>query len=321
MIRVLNVLFDDRYGGPQKRAIQVARALAGRVETLLCLPDRSGNAAAIAEREGVAVRRLCFERIPRLRNWRQVARWFLHLPRDTRRFVALYRGEGPDVVHVNGVFFLPPALAAKLTRTPLVWHLNDTVMPAGLARVFGFVVRRLADQVVVSSRAVAGHYHVLGSQPEVLYPPVDPSALALPPRTRRDLQRTPYRIGLIANWNPEKGVEHFIRAAARVREQVGDNLELVFAGGKYASQADYCRRASPQQPSQPRRQQGRLVERSFHPLGQAAPGRVQNTRHPGRHPISLSHPWVFLPGGLPAGFRSGQRSHRSWCFHFPVIPR
>ncbi|MFQ5724199.1 MAG: glycosyltransferase family 4 protein [Terriglobia bacterium] len=242
MIRVLNVLFDDRYGGPQKRAIQVARALAGRVETLLCLPDRSGNAAAIAEREGVAVRRLCFERIPRLRNWRQLARWFLHLPRDTRRFVALYRGEGPDVVHVNGVFFLPPALAAKLTRTPLVWHLNDTVMPAGLARVFGFVVRRLADQVVVSSRAVAGHYHVLGSQPEVLYPPVDPSALALPPRTRRDLQRTPYRMGMIANWNPEKGVEHFIRAAARVREQVGDNLELVFAGGKYASQADYCRR-------------------------------------------------------------------------------
>ena len=242
MIRVLNVLFDDRYGGPQKRVVEVGRRLAGRVETILCLPDRGGNTAAIASQAGLPVRRVAVGPIPRISNPFRVVRWLLHLPGDTLRYARMYRRERPHVVHVSGAFFLPPALACGLTRTPLVWQLNDVSTPRTLAYPLGAIVRLLATRVVVSASAAARHYGVAGAAPEVFYPPVDASALAVlkPPASRGP--QTHYRVGLMANWNPDKGVEYFIRALALVRHELGDRLEVIFAGGQYDTQTAYCAR-------------------------------------------------------------------------------
>ena len=241
-MRVLNVLFDDRFAGPQKRVILIASALRRHgVETVLCVPARDGDAPAAAENEGIAVRRVPCERIPRPRELSRVARWLFSLPGDTRRFLSLFRRERPEVVHVNGAFFWPPVLAARLARAPLLWHLNDIVVPRPFAPLFGALVRLLANQVVVSSEAVAAHYGVLGTAPAVFYPPVQPDPAAVP-RRRTGCDPRPFRVGLIAHWNAEKGIEYFVRAAARVREQLGDKLEVVFAGAKYATQRDYCQR-------------------------------------------------------------------------------
>jgi glycosyltransferase involved in cell wall biosynthesis len=145
-------------------------------------------------------------------------------------------------VHVSGAFFLPPALACGITRTPLVWQLNDASTPRALAWPLGAIVRLLATRVVVSASAAARHYGVVGVEPAVFYPPVDVAALAVvqPPASRGPRER--YRVGLMANWNPDKGVEYFIRAMAHVRRELGDRLEVVFAGGQYDTQTAYCAR-------------------------------------------------------------------------------
>ncbi len=49
------------------------------------------------------------------------------------------------------------------------------------------------------------------------------------------------RVGLVANWNPLKGVEYFVRAAALVRERMGE-VEVVFAGARLATHEEYARR-------------------------------------------------------------------------------
>jgi glycosyltransferase involved in cell wall biosynthesis len=49
------------------------------------------------------------------------------------------------------------------------------------------------------------------------------------------------RLGLVANWNPTKGIEHFVRACALLREDSDTRLEIVFAGAKPTTQSDYCR--------------------------------------------------------------------------------
>ena len=236
----MNVLFDDRYGGPPKRVIEVAGKLSERgVRTALCLPAGSGNAAGVARKAGMPVYQLGFERVPRPSDPGRVARWFIRLPGDVRRFLGLYRREHPDVVHVNGAFFLAPAVAAKLARVPLVWHLNDTVVPASVAPVFGVLVRALADRVVVAAEAVARHYGVASKPHAVIHAPVDVDVFHV---TERTLEKKTRGIGLIGNWNPLKGLEYFVRAAALVREKHEREVEVVFAGARLESHAEYARR-------------------------------------------------------------------------------
>ena len=181
-----------------------------------------------------------FERIPRPTDLKRVFNWMVRLPRDIRHFIALFRIEQPDVVHVNGAFFVSPAIAAKLVRRPLVWHLNDTMLPRKAARLFGVPVRLLADKVVASASEVALHYSIPPRLYEVLYPPVDVEYFKASPPEERDL--SVQRIGLVGNWNPVKGLEYFVRAAAQVRKGTENDVEIVFAGARLATHADYARK-------------------------------------------------------------------------------
>ncbi|MGB3680993.1 MAG: glycosyltransferase family 4 protein [Rubrobacteraceae bacterium] len=244
-MKVVNVLFDDRYGGPQKRVLQVAKSLAGcGVQTVLCLPEGKGNTASIALEGGVDVSRVPFGRIPRPRELTNVLRWLFGLPGDVRRFMELFRRELPDVVHVNGAFFLAPAIAAKLAKIPLVWHLNDTVVPSRAAVVFGVLVRGLADRIVVAAEAVAKHYAVTASSYTVIYAPVDIEGFLVAGTEPGGTESggTVARVGLVANWNPLKGLEYFVRAAALVRYELGSEVEFVIAGARLDTHSGYAHR-------------------------------------------------------------------------------
>jgi glycosyltransferase involved in cell wall biosynthesis len=240
-VHVFNVLFDDRFGGPSKRVLLTARRMReGGFSTTLVLPEGRGNVAEIAREAGVPVVRLAFSRIPRPRNLLRVLLWLLRLPIDVSRFLRLYQRQRPDVVHVNGAFFFAPAWASRLAGIPLVWHLNDVLVPRAVAPLFGAHVRLLASQVVVSARAVGIHYGVASARSTVLFPPVDVEAVR--PRQERLGASGPVRIGLIANWNPIKGVDFFVRAAAEVHTRLGDDLRVVFAGARLSTYEEYRQR-------------------------------------------------------------------------------
>lgn len=239
-MRILNIVFEDRIGGPTRRIVKVGKRLSSSgVETLLCLPLGTGNAAEYAEEAGVAVRRVEFERIPRPTDARRVLRWMVLVPRDIFHFAQIFHEERPDVVHVNGAFFVTPAIAAKLLSIPVVWHLNDTVVPRTVAPVFGGFVGRVADRVVVAAEAVATHYGVTGFPYEVIHAPVDVEQFE---GLERDRARKPPRVGLIANRLPTKGVEYFIEAADLVRRRA--DVEFVLAGAPFPNHMDYYRRTN-----------------------------------------------------------------------------
>lgn len=238
-MRVLNVVFEDRIGGPTRRIVRVgSRLLADGVDTVLCLPDGTGNAADFARECGIEVRRTRFERIPRPSDLRRVLRWTALAPRDVWRFARLFRQEGADVVHVNGAFFVAPGIAAKLLGIPVVWHLNDTLMPRSVAPIFGGFVRLMATRIVVAAEAVARHYGVSGAAHEVIYAPVD---LAQFKDITRGEDRGEPRVGLLANRLPTKGVEYFIEAASLIRERRRD-VKFTMAGAKFPNHLDYYAR-------------------------------------------------------------------------------
>lgn len=238
-MRILNVVFEDRIGGPTRRIVRVgSRLLEYGVDTVLCLPDGSGNAADFARESGVEVRRIRFERIPRPSDLRRVLRWMALTPRDIWRFAELFRREDADIVHVNGAFFIAPGIAAKLLGIPIVWHLNDTIVPRRVAPVFGNFVRVVATRIVAAAEAVAQHYGVSTVAHEVIYAPVD---LAQFDEVAREGVRGEMRVGLLANRLPTKGVEYFIEAAGLIRKR-RQEARFVIAGAKFPNHADYYER-------------------------------------------------------------------------------
>lgn len=241
-MRVLNVLFDDRYAGPLKQIIEVAKGLRSEgIETVLCLPDGRGNAEAFAQRAGLEIRRVSFRKLPVLQPWR-LASWTVLLLRDVRRFIALYRHEAPDVIHVNGAVFWPPAFAARLAGIPLVWHLQDTVVPRKLAPFIGKVAHTAADELVVAAKAVAVHYSVQNVPHHVVYPPVSAEYFEIERLGTLPTNDTIRRVGLVANWNPLKGIEYFIEAMGKVRDRFHGNLSIELIGPRLSTQIGYAQK-------------------------------------------------------------------------------
>jgi len=207
------------------------------------MPEGSGEAAALAVEAGLRVRRADFRRIPRPSNPCAVLRWIASLPRDVKRLGEVFRTERAEVVHVNGAFFFAPAIAAKTSGLPLVWHLNDTIVSRKMAWVLGQTVRLLADRIVVAAEAVARHYGVSRAPHDVVYAPVDVERFDWRLRRGRRGRNSRVRVGCVANWYPVKGIEYFLRACALLRDVLGgERLEIVLVGSKLETQPKYCRK-------------------------------------------------------------------------------
>ena len=241
MIKVYNVLFDDRYGGPQKRVISIAKYLYGSsVHTVLCIPDRGGIAEEQAQRSGVAVKRIPMGRMPKLGHWHEVFFWTFTALMDTARFIATFRKDVPDIVHVNGAVFFPPAIAAKACGIPLIWHLNDTLLPRLLSKILGAVISMLSSCVVCSCESVTRHYGLIDANCVVLRAPVDLNAYYSIGEDDSDGRDNTISIGIIANWNPLKGLDTFVRAMAVVNEKSEYKIRGYIAGAKLDTYTEYA---------------------------------------------------------------------------------
>lgn len=245
-IRALNLMFDDRYSGPVKRILKSAQAMRNLGVVLeIAIPDRGGNAEIEAQREGVAVYRIKIRRFPKLSKPFHILRWALGLPLEIIRIGRFLHRNNPDIVNLSGAFFIAPAIAARLLRIPLVWHLNDTVFSMRISFFLGFVVRALANCVVAQGEAVADHYRLPKGTYELVYSHVDTNHFApleVPRSDRKtDIHHTA-RVGIIANWSPLKGLEYFLEAAKRIRASVGSDVRFVIVGARLDTQQEYADR-------------------------------------------------------------------------------
>jgi glycosyltransferase involved in cell wall biosynthesis len=237
-MRVANFIFEDRIVGPVKRIINLGKLLDGYgVETILCIPDRHGYGEEYAKKRGVNVVRVKIARIPKPDKFLGILKWFLLQPLDVARICSLLKSIKPDIVHVNAIYFLAPVLSAKLLGIPVVWHLNDILLKGTIARFAKYLPIFLADQIVVSSKAVATHFGLKENDYEILYAPVDTAYLK---NTLRSPESNKYRIGIISNWIPIKGHEYFIRAMYLLKEKLGKReLEIILAGAEFDSHSDF----------------------------------------------------------------------------------
>ncbi len=238
--RVLHVLFDDRLGGAQRRIISSARGLKDQqIETQIVFPDRGGRAVEIARREGIQIHLINIRKIPRPKNPIQILKWIIAFPFEVFKFSCLYKNTNPDVVNVSGAFFLAPGVAARMQNIPVVWHLNDTSIHKFVAPAFGRIVLYLAQAIVAQGYSVATHYGLKNENYHCFYSGVDNNKFS-PSKASSNVLRRKFHIGMLANWNPIKGLDIFVSAAHIVNAQQKD-VTFVIAGPKLDTQKVYAK--------------------------------------------------------------------------------
>lgn len=248
-ITVLNIVPDERLGGPQRRVFEVARRLQERnIETIVVMPHGEDTYASILDQAGVGHRQMgCFRRLPRPDSIRSLVAWLLcALPAALLVFL-LVRREKADVVHVNGILNVQGALAARLAGAKLVWHINDVRDLGSIRWPLRILLRSWADWIIMASAAAWANWFGDGtgepSNMTVLYPPVDtdefcPLEDPLPIRRELGIADGEKVVGIVGNMNPAKGHEHFLAAAKVVRDVVSD-VRFLVVGQSLDSQQAY----------------------------------------------------------------------------------
>jgi glycosyltransferase involved in cell wall biosynthesis len=248
-VRVLWINPFPVFGGPHNTVLTLNEPLqAAGVESVFLLPTEPGSAADRLRAGNVEVLTTRLHRLRRTLDPRRHAALVGHAPSEVAAIRALMRDVRYDVVVLMGLTNPHGALAARLEHTPLVWQILDTATPPAVRAALMPLVRRWSDAVMFNGHALE-EAHCGGrplSPPVTIYTaPVDTDRFHPRSAAERALLRAELGIpsdasvvGTVANINPMKGIEWFVRTAIRVHKARPDSWFLL-CGQSYRTHARY----------------------------------------------------------------------------------
>jgi glycosyltransferase involved in cell wall biosynthesis len=247
-MRVLYAIHYPVAGGPHNQALRLAAPLRARGwETIVLLPDESGNAAEKLSAGGVEVVTMSLHRLRASPDPRHHFGLVAALVPEIRAIQRLIRERAVDLVQIGGLVNPHAAIAARLEHIPIVWQLLDTRAPSPVAAVSMLFVRGLADVVMSTGRWVALSHPggaTLKDRLVTYFPPVDVDLFRPRPGERSAVRsewgiRPESRVvGCVANLNPQKGTTDLVRAFTLVRSRLPD-ARLVLVGSEYQTHTRY----------------------------------------------------------------------------------
>ncbi|GAB3067212.1 glycosyltransferase family 4 protein [Intrasporangium mesophilum] len=141
-----------------------------------------------------------------------------------RELVKTLRRLDVDVVYTTSLKAdLAGAVAARLVRRPLVWHVHDRIerdyLPASNVRLFRRLARH-APQAVVANSAATARTLPGARRLSVVHPGLATEQVA--PGPRQCQPSNPPTVGMLGRISPTKGQLEFVRAARRVADHRPD---------------------------------------------------------------------------------------------------
>lgn len=242
---VANIIEEGRWGGPQKRIAMVGAALKPLgVETVVVLPAmESARFRQELDRGGVNWTAMSLHRLGR--GWKTLAIYVLTFVPEVLALQRHLRSGKFDIVHASGgAWQIKGALAGRLAGIPVIWHLNDSQMPAPVVRMFSFLAPCLATGFFVAAdrcRRVYLTSKQLAAFPNYLVPaPVDTQWYApdAHPPDAKIAALPGIKVVTVANINPIKGLETLI-SAAEMLNRAGYAFTVAVVGSVFATQANY----------------------------------------------------------------------------------
>jgi glycosyltransferase involved in cell wall biosynthesis len=253
-MKVVNIVEEARWGGPQVRITNVASTLKRyQVYTIVLHPSLDSDRLVEElcrlniEREEREIYRLTRD-VPIL------SRYFIFFFREILEMVDVLKETDPDIVHCNGASQIKGMLAASLVGVPAIWHLNDTQTLDTIKVIFRSVAQFAADGFIFASKRTRNYYLTnsnyltstnLSSLPsKVVQAPVDTEEFD-PDSVQQHLRLSGLdglKVVTVATVNPLKGIGDFIDMAEKIHHQVDRDVHFFIVGPIHDSQKKYCRR-------------------------------------------------------------------------------
>src|SRR6185503_1163886 len=246
--RHLAVIHYGFFAGPHNRAQRLCRPLSKRGwDSVVLIPNDDGSAAARFAENKIPTR---IERYSRLRDtWDPLThmRYIGSFRKDIQTIQRVMREEKPDVVLIAGLANPHAAIAAREEGLPVVWQLIDTRLPLLVQEPLMALVRRYAHAVMFNGQMLQKTHTRFGaiSCPAfIYYPPVDLDTFVPSVEKRRatrgrlGIPMDAQVVGMVANWNAQKGIEYFVRSAAMIFEKNKD-VWFLTVGATYADKHEY----------------------------------------------------------------------------------
>jgi glycosyltransferase involved in cell wall biosynthesis len=231
---VYHFLPANAVGGISNQTLAIAERLEGDgFEQVVVTPQESGPFLDSVSEAGLEVRQWPY-RLPRHLHGVDDAIhdlvWGLLFGPSVLALYRHFRRETVDVVHINGLLLLEPAIAAYLTGVDVVWYLvSDDIYPGWLVRLLTPVVERIATEVAVISEDNRSFYRQPKEETTIVPGAIDTSSLRADEPSDAAVAALEERYGTgdadavvatLGKVHPMKGQEYAIRALRHLDHDV-----------------------------------------------------------------------------------------------------
>lgn len=241
---VANIIEEGRVGGPQWRMVRVAGELERSFHTVIFMPKtNSDRFQELCTSKHIPFKVTTLTGVTK--RWLILAKYSIFFPHEIAILARALKHSSIDLVHVSGGSWqYKGIIAARVVGVPVIWHLNDTEMPA-LIRIAFRLVQPLASGFIFASERSRQYYSgKLDERPRALIPAtVDVDSFNPEHDFEEDTQLNAtmgnsWVLGVVANINPVKGLETAILALSAL-VQKGKDVRLLIVGPVFDTQESY----------------------------------------------------------------------------------
>lgn len=248
--RVLFVSHDGGMAGAQKTLLTLLATIdRNRYEPFLIVPD-GGQFSQEAEnlRIPVFVRQLVHwvpgvSSVPKQRRFHHLIKVLKTLRARSWAIAHLIERNQIDLVYTNTVTCIEGAVAARMTHTPHVWHIHESILgnseltPILPLHLYHWVINKLSNSVVFCSAILARSYPSLSKKAHIVY-----NGLTLPTLPDRLFAREAISrllgvnnkkkiVAIIGMLHPRKDHFTFLAAAEKVLQEWTNVVFLIVGDG------------------------------------------------------------------------------------------
>ncbi len=146
-------------------------------------------------------------------------RFVLETPSVGRKLRAVVDRTEPDVVYVNGPRLLPAASIAARGRAPLLFHCHNHIPQRMAARAAGRALLAGRSAIVSCCEHAVEPFRrwIPAERIRIVY-----NGVAGPPADEAPERDARFTIGVVGRISPEKGLDHFLRAASELHRASRD---------------------------------------------------------------------------------------------------
>ena len=232
MTKILFILMDSRFGGPQKRLLLQRKYFQKYgMNTVIGVPffDEVFDRECIKYTQPYKLFSIWKPR----KSFIGCLASLLALPKFIFRLCGEFQKDDCDFVMAHGSLSIQVILSAKISRKKVIWFLNDTIFNTQISNLIRLIYSPFVDVTLVQGKELIRHFGLRRNTFSLLSPVFN---IADKPRSLN--RHSVINIGLLANISPIKDIKLFIYVAQKLLENP-IQFHFILQGAVLESQKHY----------------------------------------------------------------------------------